>query len=59
VVREALRRLFESEAEHDRLVAQFNTELQEGLDQLDQGKSVGSADAYRRDTETIDRRRGK
>lgn len=57
VVREALRRLFESEAERERLISQLNAELQEGIDQLDQGKSVSSAEAYRRVTETIERRR--
>jgi antitoxin ParD1/3/4 len=57
VVRDALRRLFESETERERLIGQLNAELQEGLDQLDLGKSVGSAEAYRRVTEVIERRR--
>jgi antitoxin ParD1/3/4 len=57
VVREALRRLFESDAERERLIAQLNAELQEGLDQLDRGESVSAAEAYRRVTETIERRR--
>ena len=57
VVREALRRLFESEAERERLIDKLNAELQIGIDQLDQGKSVSSAAAYRRVTEVIERRR--
>jgi antitoxin ParD1/3/4 len=57
VVREALRRLFESETERERLISQLNAELQEGLDQLDQGRSVSSGEAYRRVTETVERRR--
>jgi antitoxin ParD1/3/4 len=57
VVREALRRLFESEAERERLINQLNAELQEGIDQLDQGRSVSGAEAYRRVTDVIERRR--
>jgi antitoxin ParD1/3/4 len=57
VVREALRRLFESDAERERLIRQLNAELQEGVDQLDQGKSVSGSEAYRRVTQTIERRR--
>jgi antitoxin ParD1/3/4 len=57
VVREALRRLFESETERERLIGQLNAELQEGLDQLDQGRSASGAEAYRRVTATIERRR--
>jgi antitoxin ParD1/3/4 len=57
VVREALRRLFEADAERERLIGQLNAELQEGVDQLDQGRSVSSDEAYRRVSETIERRR--
>jgi len=40
VVREALRRLFESEAEHERLRARFEEEIREPIEELDRGEGL-------------------
>jgi antitoxin ParD1/3/4 len=40
VVREALRRLFESEAERDRLKARFEEEVRDAIEQLDRGEGL-------------------
>jgi antitoxin ParD1/3/4 len=40
VVREALRRLFESEAERERLKARFAEEIREAIEELDRGEGL-------------------
>ena len=40
VVREALRRLFESEAERERLKMRFEEEVREAIEQLDRGEGL-------------------
>jgi antitoxin ParD1/3/4 len=57
VVREALRLLFAEDEERRRLIAQFNTELQEGIDDLDHGDAIDGEELSRRLSETIERRR--
>ena len=40
VVREALRRLFEAEADRERLKARFEEEIREAIEQLDRGEGL-------------------
>ena len=40
VVREALRRLFESEAERERLKSRFEEEIREAIEELDRGEGL-------------------
>jgi antitoxin ParD1/3/4 len=59
VVRDALRLLFSDEEERyrQRMKAWLNTEIQQGLAELDRGEWVDGDEAYRQVTETIENAR--